>query len=434
MLEVLAMAIATILFMFLLRKRFYSLFFVILLITEFFYIQVLGGIARPYHFLAVIVVICLSRHIPLLFKSKVFLALMVFIGVNLCAINLSDSSETALASFLSLGANMAVAMSTALILLTGKVTIVSFKRIILTVTLISVLWGLLQIIAFHFAGVVLALSQEQLPQIQAGFGPAFRTEANTFGKYMVFPFLLFLPEYIEYRRIKHINLVFVIFLIGILMNFTRSSIYGMGIAFIFILIWYAQQDKLCLLTSKSLKFAAAIAVGVILILCGKLNVSEYTVHKIDNFFKQQEILEGGSSAYRLGMMQIVINGAMSNTKKMIVGNGWGQTHVYYGDTKVQAGGGDIVNILGYCGLLGTMAYFAFMLLSFTSARKNVQSSQDKERAYFSEGVMFALVGIFCTAQMSGYLISPEYWLLLGICIYLSLNKQTIQPLVQTRSN
>ncbi|HEY6872885.1 MAG TPA: hypothetical protein VI298_09195 [Geobacteraceae bacterium] len=420
MLEYLALVLAVILMLFMFRASFYSLFFVILLTTEFYYIQIGGGIARVYHFLAVLVVLLLARHVPLLFSSRVFVALTVFVGVNFCAITLSDAPEKALASFLAFCANVAVAMATALILLAGRVELASFKRVILTVTLVSVLWGLLQIVAFRFAGANLSLSPEQAAQVAAGFGPGFRTEANTFGKYMVFPFLLFLPEYIE-RSMRHINLIYLVFLVGILMNFTRSSIYGLGIAFIFIIFWYAQTGKLSRFTARGIKVAAAIAVYVALVFAGVVNVSEYAQHKLENLFSQEEILEGSSSGYRLDLMKLVVNNALSDAKKMIIGNGWGQTHLYYNDTKVQAGGGDIVNILGYAGLLGVVAYLVYMLVSFMSARRLAISSQDDQSTRFAEGVMFALVGIFCTGQMTGYLITPEYWILIGICIFLSLN-------------
>jgi hypothetical protein len=425
-------ALFLMLLLLLLRSKFYKLFFVILLVSEFYYIQIGDGTARIYQFLAVIVVLSLVRFIPRLFKSWVFWALLVFVSVNLCAMVLSDTSEKAFASFLSLGANIAIAMATALILLTGRVDLASFKRLILTVTLVSVLWGLFQIIAFSVAGVVLALSPQQETQILLGFGPAFRTEANTFAKYMVFPLLFFLPDYIEQHRIKHIG-IYVVFLIGFLMNFTRSSIYGVGIAIIFVVIWYARIGKLALLTIRSAKISGVIAVCITLMVVGILNVNEYTLHKIDNLFSRQEILEGDSSGYRLQMMQFVLDDALSSTKKMIIGNGWGQTRIMYLGTEVQAGGADLVNVLGYCGLIGIAVYLIYTLLALTNAKEISQSSPDIEKARFAEGVMFALVGIFCTAQMAGYLITPEYWMLVGLCIYLSVRERHLRTNAQMES-
>ena len=431
LLEFLTLTTVTVFVAFLLRKKLYSLFFVLLLVTEFYYIEIGGGIARPYHFAAVIVVCVLAKHIRRLLNSPIFLILLVFVGVNLCAIMLSDAPVRALTSFLSFCANIAVAMATALILLSGTVKLVSLKQIILTVTLLSILWGLVQIITFHFTGIVLALSPEQVIQVQTGFGPGFRTEANTFGKYMVLPFLLFLPEYIENRRNKNIKWIYLFFLIGILMNFTRTSIYGMGIAFVFIAFWYVRRGHLFLFTRKSVKVAGSVAIGVSLMVVGVFNVSEYAQYKIGHLFNQQEILEGGSSKHRLLMMRFVIEDALTNPKKMLIGNGWGQTHFFYGRQLVQAGGGDIVNILGFSGLLGVFTYLLCMFKSIIVSMNITRSSHDFDKVRIAKGVVFALVGIFCTAQMAGYLITPEFWLLIGLCIYLSVSERRLHGSANT---
>ncbi len=132
--------------------------------------------------------------------------------------------------FLSFCANLAVAMSTALILLTGRVELESFKRIILTVTLVSVLWGLLPNCGLSlYRGRSRPLAGTGNADTD-GFWSGTSHRGQHLGKYMVFPVLLFLPELIKHQRAKHINLIYIFFLIGILMNFTRSSIYGIEIA------------------------------------------------------------------------------------------------------------------------------------------------------------------------------------------------------------
>lgn len=418
MLEVAVIVLPAIFFSFMLRRRFYSLFFVVLLTTEFYYINIGSGVARVYHFLAVIVVISLGRHVPRLFSSKVFLALMFFVGVNLCAVILSDAPLRALLSFFSLCANIAIAMATALVLLTEKLDLGNLKRIILTVTLISIFCGLIQIIAFRFFGVTLALSLEQVSQIAAGFGPAFRTEANTFGKYMIFPFLLFLPEYLENRR-KHVGLIYLIFGVGILMNFTRSSIYGMGIALIFIAVWYIRNGKGVLLTRKSLKIIVAVTFGIFLMISGIANESQYAKHKIYNFFNKEELLSGGSSGYRLEMMRLMLTNTLSDTKKIFIGNGWGQTYFYVQSREVQAGGADTLNALAFSGIFGVFAYLFYMYVSFSELKKYCYFDIKGNANIFAEGSMFAVVGIFLVSQMSGYLIAPEYWMLIGIAIFIS---------------
>jgi len=46
------------------KKTVYAAFVAFLLTSEFFYIKVGGGTARPYHFVAVLVVAVLYQHIP----------------------------------------------------------------------------------------------------------------------------------------------------------------------------------------------------------------------------------------------------------------------------------------------------------------------------------------------------------------------------------
>lgn len=408
----------------LLKKNIYSSFFVILLCTEFYYIQMGDGhgYARIYHFVAVIVVFLLIRFINSLFKSKIFLSLLIFLFINLYAVTLSDKPSAALASLSSLCANIAVAMATALILRSGKIDLASFKKIILIVSVISVLWGFFQIVAFRIAGLDLSLSFEQETQVLQGFGPGFRTEANTFGKYMVLPFFLFLPDFIN-RRHKSIILIYILFLIGIFMNFTRSSIYGILITLAFAFFWYFLRGKSSFFIRKTMILFGITVIFLAFLLTGLVTWSEYGFYKIENLFNEEEIIEGSSSAYRIESMQLVIDGALSDPKKMLIGNGWGQTYIDFRGKFQQAGGGDIINVLGYSGLIGIVAYLIYMWFSFMAAKKVARNNQDINKAHFAEGVMFALLGIFITSQFAGYLITPEYWMLIGVCMYLNIGNR-----------
>lgn len=406
------------------KSIFYQFFFIVLLTTEFYYIDVGGGVARIYHFFAVLVVIALFRSIPRLFNSKVFLSLLCFTLVNLLAVAFSDRPSAALASLLSFMANVAVAMAIALILVSNKIDLDTFKNLLINLTLLSVVWGMIQIVASS-GGLVLALSESQIPQIQIGFGPGFRTEANTFGKYMILPILLFLPEYINNSRKTFLKWSYVIFLFGVFMNFTRTAIYGIGIALIYMIFIYVIRGKFSVLARQSNKLVLITGIGITVLLSGALNVSEYATHKLENLFNREEVLEGGSSAYRIEMMELVIEQTLANEKKMIIGNGWGQTHVDYNGEEVQAGGGDLINVFGYAGLCGVILYLGYMFTALISAAKAARNRIDHTRAQFSEGVILTLIGFFFTAQMAGVLIAPEYWLLIGLCIYLSIENRRL---------
>ncbi|MDH5561820.1 MAG: hypothetical protein OEY59_13305, partial [Deltaproteobacteria bacterium] len=75
------------------------------------------------------------------------------------------------------------------------------------------------------------------------------------------------------------------------------------------------------------------------------------------------------------------------------------------------------------GAFGGATYLLYMLFTFLSAKKVATSRLDTQTTQFAEGIMFVFVGIFCTGQMAGYLIAPEYWLFIGVGICLSAKKR-----------
>jgi hypothetical protein len=407
---------------------FYSLFFVVLLVTEFYYIAVGGGVARIYHFWAVALVLLLAESLHQLFRSEVFIALLFFVGINITAALLSSHPDRSLASLTSLLANVSISIAVALVLLKGKVSSERFMNVILVVSVVSVCWGLMQILAFK-SGMMLALSPQQKVQIWMGFGPGFRTEANTFGKYMLLPFLFFLPFLIRNPRNKKLRLAYFFLFVGIIMNFTRSALYGLMLALVFVFFWYVIRGKVEMVASRTIKIVLAAALGITLVFSGTIKVSGYAKYKMEKFFNQEEILEGGSSAYRLEAMEAVINNTIYDTKKLLIGNGWGQTYLMLRGQLVQAGGGDIVNVLGYGGLSGVLFYLLYSGQAFKALLRMARRKESTRQTLMAEGLMFAFVGMFITGQMSGYIIAPEYWLLIGVCIYFDIiGKKFRKPL------
>lgn len=401
------------------RNTFYTLFIVVLLTTEFFYIEIAGGVARIYHFWAVLVVLLLAGSIPLLLRSKVFIALVFFAAINFLTALLSDTPSAALASLMSNYANIGIVTAVALILLRGSLSDIQVAHLVLFITILSVLWSIAQMTSYQ-GGLLLALSPEQVLQVQLGFGPAFRTEANTFGKYLVLPFLLFLPMVINGQRKRMLQFAYVLMLLGILMNFTRTALYGILIAILYAFAWYLLKGGFTKVVARYSMIGSGVMLGLLLITSGLIPQSDYAQHKIDNFFDKEEVLEGGSSAYRIEAMEVVLENTLADEKRFLIGNGWGQTYYDVRGEEVQAGGGDLINVFGYSGILGAVAYLAFQFLAFSAAFRLAWRKDRTPQTLLAEGVLFSMVGMFFTGQMSGYLIAPEFYLLLGICVYFSL--------------
>lgn len=401
------------------RGLFYALFLVVLICTEFYYIEVGGGVARAYHFYALAVVVALAFSFTRLLRSSVALTLLLFCAVNLVAALSARDPGAALASLSSNYANMGIVFAVALILVRGKLSFEQFMKLLLTLTMISVIWGLMQILG-NQVGLQLALSPEQEFQVDSGFGPAFRTEANTFGKFMVLPFLLFLPMFLTNDRDWRWRAAYAVMVVGILMNFTRTALIGLAAALVFAFVWYLLKGRLTRVMTRFFLIALAVLLVLFLVLADVIPVGEYARYKIDNFFSFEELLDGGSSSYRIESMMVVLDNALSDTRRLLLGGGWGQTLFDVWRQEVQAGGGDLVNILGYSGVIGNLAYLLYTAAAVRAVGKHAVRRDLGTHTLLAEGALFALVGMFVTGQMSGYLIAPEYYLLLGLCVYFSL--------------
>jgi hypothetical protein len=399
------------------RNFFYVVFVASLFFTEFFYISIGTGVARIYHFLAVAVVVSLyPRQASLILRSRVTQGLLLFVACNVVAVAFADSPAQAAISMLSLIANIGVALAVALILLKGRISIQHLYSLVMLYSVISVLWSLMQTLGAA-AGIPLGLSPEQDSQIAIGFGPGFRTEANAFGKFLVFPFLLFLPRIIQNRRDTKFKVGFALIIVGILINFTRSALIGMAIASTYVAYWYFARQRLSALLTRLLAAGAIVGLCVLAIFSNVLPVSEYAKFKMENIINGQEIFSGASSEYRLLGLQKAWDSILSDQKKVLVGNGWGQLKIEMNGEEVQGGGNDLVHVVGYGGVQALVAYVIYSFMIFKAMRAATRRAYDEPAKLIAQGFTFAFVGIFSTAQLTGHLITPEYWLLVGVGIY-----------------
>jgi hypothetical protein len=404
------------------RNSFLSVLFLIsILATGFYLVEIGSGYARIYHFVAVMIVAINFSNINRLLSSKVFIYLMLFVIVNFIAVIFSDTPLNALASFTSFMGNIVVAMAVTLILIRGKVTEVYFVKILIWVTVISTLFGLIQIIASKF-GIILALSEAQESQILIGFGPGFSYEANTFAKFIMIPFFIHLSFLInKVKNTRFSGLVLFIIFSGFIMNFTRTAIFGFAIALMLMFFWYALRGRRTLIFIKKMSSLLVISIFSFgLIMSGAVSVSDYAKYKIESIFNESNLSEDKSAIYRMTSMQLVVNEALNSQKKLYIGNGWGQSKVIVDGEEVQVGGGDVVNILGFSGVIGVVFYLLFYFSLINGSRKSIYLSNDGYKAALSEGVLFAWVAIFFTTLLSGMLITGEFWMLVGLTWYISL--------------
>jgi hypothetical protein len=412
------------------RNFFYQAFVASLFFTEFFYISIGNGVARVYQFIALIVLAALlPKKLSAVFGSRVTQGLLVFVFANFVSVAFSDSPSEAAASILSLIANVGVAFAIALILLKGRITIEQLYALTMLYSVISVLWSLTQTVGAA-AGIPLGLSPEQDTQIAIGFGPGFRTEANAFGKFLVVPFLLFLPRVIQRRHDAKFKLGFAIIIVGILINFTRSALIGMAIASAYVVYSYFRRGRLTALFKRALPLAVIVGVCVAAIFSNILPISNYAKFKMENVFNGEEIFSGVSSEYRVAALETAWESILSDRKKVLIGNGWGQLKIEINGEEVKGGGNDLVHVVGYGGIPALVAYVLYSFMIFSAMRTATRRAYDEDSRLVAQGFTFAFVGIFATAQLTGHLITPEYWLLVGVGIYfgaLKRSRQRITP-------
>lgn len=405
------------------RSFYYHVFVASLFFTEFYYIAIGSGVARIYHFIALTVVIALlPRKFSSVLGSRVTLGLLLFVFANLVAVVFSDSPSEAAISMMSLLANVCVALAIALILLKGRITIEQLYSLTMVFSGISVLWSLTQTVGAA-VGLPLGLSPEQDTQIAIGFGPAFRTEANAFGKFLVFPFLLFLPRVIQRSHDTKFKLGFALIIVGILINFTRSALIGMAIASAYVVYWYFMRGRLTSLLKRALALAAIVGVFLVAIFSNILPISDYAKFKMENIFNREEIFSGVSSEYRVAALEKAWDSILSDRKKLLIGNGWGQLKIEVQGEEIKGGGNDLVHVVGYGGIPALLAYVLYSFMIFSAMRAATRRAYDEGSRLIAQGFAFAFVGIFATAQLTGHLITPEYWLLVGVGIYFSALRQ-----------
>lgn len=372
--------------------------------------------------MTIIVLLLLISAITRVLASNISRTALSLLAVSAFACIFATNQMAAFTSLTSFVANMVVAFSVAMVFIHGKVSINQFYRIVLFVTTVSILLSIAQMVASQY-GIMLSLSPQQESQIALGFGPSFRTEANTYGKYLTFPFFLFIPVLLNNPKNRKIRIFYILMILAIIACYTRSAIIGTLFGLIYVFMWYSIKGRFQLAFKRFFPVLVLVVAGLTAALSGALGISEYAVFKIQNFFDSEEFFAGGSSAYRIEAMEAVINKSLTDSKYFWLGDGWGQTHVEVQGQLVQAGGADVVNILGFAGVIGVMFYLLMYNTMMRYLSRGASRNMSKELAMFSEGLLFAAVAMFITGQISGYLITPELYLLLGAAIYVSITHQ-----------
>jgi hypothetical protein len=406
------------------KKSIYALFIVILLSTEFLHIELFGGVLRPYHFLAPLVIFSLFNFINNIARTGVLWALVGFFLINIMAAALANSPPDAFRSLGLLAINMSITVAVALILVSGRLELESVIQIALAVAVVGIVMGVVQVTVFHFAGIDLTFTLGQAAQVGAGFSTGLRSEANTFAKNLNTVFLLMLPTLLADRNWRRALLIFSILILGMLTSLTRSALYGLSVTLVITYVWYLLSGRGRPVAKRPLVAVVLVAVAFAIFASVVVYFNPYAAHKLALFFDSDEILEGGSSGFRLMSQGILWDAFLDTDKTFWFGNGWGQVRFPYGDIDMQAGGAEIITALSYGGVFSGLFYCIYQLTAIISVRRSITINRDNTFSRLSEGVMLALIGLLVTGQINGAMIAPEYWMVFGMAIAIrSISKE-----------
>jgi hypothetical protein len=403
------------------KKALFGLFFIVCLLTEFYYIYFMGGVMRPYHLMAPIMFIFLTSFLRQMFSSVQFLLFCGFLVFNLFStMIMSHDASEALRCFLLLCANTALSFVTALILISGAIGVSSFKRIVLTSTIISLGWGVIQFMAYTATNVNLGLSVQQIVQIDRSMIPAFTTEADCFGMSLLFPLMLFVPELIDKNRTsKLVLLMYILAVFFFAVSLVRSALYGCIIGLLYVSYCSKKNGQLGRFLKYILIAALIGSIIVFLSLLGIIPIGEIVQNKfpVAFNFSLDHIDQDLSGSYRIVSIRMIIDDSLRDIYTIFMGNGWGQTFRFYGGEMVYTKAGDWLNVFGYGGLFGLVLYMMYTVNAFRVFRRAAMQSRDQKLAKFGEGLMYATVAVFFTSLFTGYFLQPEYWILIGCSIF-----------------
>lgn len=404
------------------RKNIIFYFYVVVLLTtEFYYIEIWGGTLRIYHFASIFIVVLLSKYFFELFRSPVFINLFLFFLVNLLAALYANDPFDSFKSLGLLVLNISICVATALIIISRKMKVRHFVYISIAVGVLGVFVGVSQILIYKFFGINLGFSESQAGQIAAGFSSGFRTEANTFAKYLNCVFLLGFPSFINRENTSRAIPLLGLLTIGMFLSFTRSALYGLSATLTISYIIYVLSRKGKVVSRKVLFMMSVGLLCFILYAANSSQFNLYATHKIETFFNLKEIFHGESSGFRLMSQGVLWDSFVKNYKTIFLGNGWGQVRFFDLGREWQAGAAEIITALGYGGIFSGLFFFSFQVAAIFSTFKFLQMNKNSPEFRCYEGVFLSLIGLFVTGYINGSLNAPEYWMIYGLGIGINVS-------------
>jgi len=190
----------------------------------------------------------------------------------------------------------------------------------------TVIFGIIQMIAYTFTDTLLTFTIGQDAQISiAKRPPSFFTEADTFGKFLSLPFLFFLPFAINKnnRFYKKTKIIIFIFLLGIIINMTRSALIGIGLTGLIYVFYLFKKNEL---TRNIATMYIIVSLSIIIFpfffvttkVVGSHEELSYRIQTLIN--PSTMIVEDPSAAYRKKGVEETLEGSFESIQSFLVGH------------------------------------------------------------------------------------------------------------------
>lgn len=398
-----------------------------IMFTEFYWMEVIEGYLKPFHIISVILFITFSVfNLKSLKKSKIFWFFIIFLLICLISIAFSSDWKDSLRSFGLPLILFSIALNIAIALYNKTISEDLFIKIILYGSIIVIVFAITQMAVYSISGRLLTLTQGQDAQIViAKRPPSFFTEADTFGKFLIFPSLFFLPFALNKndKYNKKIKSIIFIFFLGIMINMTRSAMVGLGItSFIYMLYLLKKQS-----ISRNIAIIYAMAFLSIIIIpfffattkiVGSHEELTYRIQTLLN--PSTMIVEDPSVVYRKRGVEETLEGSVESFKSFIIGHGWGSAIISTEGEPKDVGGTLFINILYYSGIFALVIYLLICAIIIRTLLKITREKDNIEQRLFAEGLLFSFIGMLITSQLASMWIAPEFWLVAGCAMYLEI--------------
>jgi len=298
-----------------------------IMFTEFYWLEVMEGYLKPFHIVSVILFMIFSIfHLKPLKASKILQFFVVFLFICLISIVFSPDWKDSLRSFILPLILFSISVNIAIALYTKKISDDLFIKIILYGSVMTVIFGIIQMIAYTFTDTLLTFTIGQDAQISiAKRPPSFFTEADTFGKFLSLPFLFFLPFAINKnnRFYKKTKIIIFIFLLGIIINMTRSALIGIGLTGLIYVFYLFKKNELTrnIATMYIIVSLSIIIFPFFFVTTKVVGSHEELTYRIQTLINPSTmIVEDPSAAYRKKGVEETLEGSFESIQSFLVGH------------------------------------------------------------------------------------------------------------------